>query len=45
MELHTNFSIFRRFGFFFVYDKEWPKVNTIRVFGNEKPKTRILPYL
>ena len=23
--LHTNFSIFRRFGFFFVYDKEWPK--------------------
>ena len=22
---HTNFSIFCRFGFFFVYDKEWPK--------------------
>ena len=30
MELHTNFSISRRFGFFSVYDKEWPKWGTRR---------------
>ena len=32
MDLHTNFSIFRRSGFFFVYDKGWPNSD----FKNKK---------
>ena len=33
--LHTNFLIFRRFGFFFVYDKAKPSFDTLPFFQSQ----------